>query len=129
MEIWISSEMDSDIAEEFRIANNELEDELKPFLASKQYDLELDSLDCIAILRNDKEFEEIYIYSKKNRDIDFRLVINYGAFKSASFQRRKQLILEMVLRAVDILSNKKGINESAAKKLKADLQLFEVCCD
>jgi len=37
MEIWISSEMDSDIAEEFRIANNELEDELKPFLASKQY--------------------------------------------------------------------------------------------
>ena len=126
MDVWVSAELESDVFDSFRLPNNELEDALKPYLTSKTYDIEPDSLDCIAIIRKDTDFEEHHRYSKNKRDMDFRLIIDYGEFKSASLQRRKKLILEMLIRAADILSEKKGVNKSAVQKLKDDLVEFGI---
>jgi len=124
MKLWVSAEVESDVAEDFRLANNAIEDGLADFLKSKDYDLELDSLDCIAILRNDLEFEEVHRYSPKKRDMDFRLVIDYHEFKKSNFDQQKCLILDMLVRAVSILSTEKAINKAEAFKLRNDLQEF-----
>ena len=124
MKLWVSAEMESDVAEGFRLANNSIEDSLAAFLSSKEYDLKLDSLDCIAILRNDCDFKELHRYSPKKRDMDFRLVIDYLEFKKSTFDQQKCLILDMLIRAVSILSTKKSINKTEALKLRNDLQEF-----
>lgn len=124
MKLWVSAEMESDVAEDFRLANNAIEDSLAAFLASKEYDLELDSLDCIAIIRNDSEFKELHRYSPKKRDMDFRLVIDYFEFKKSTFDQQKSLILDMLIRAVSLLSTKKSVNKAEAVKLRNDIKEF-----
>lgn len=121
MDLWISAEVESDVFDDFRLSNNALEDDLKPFFSNSSYDLALDSLDCIAIIRNDSVFEEVKRYSPKKRDMDFRLAIDHAEFKSSTFEERKALIFEMILRALDILSTKKSINKDHIQRLKNDL--------
>lgn len=124
MKVWISAEIESDIFEAFRISKNELKEKLAVFMSDKEYDLDLDSLDCIAIIRDDDTFSEVQRYSKKNSDMDFRLLIDYQEFKGSTKEQRKQLLLGMLIRAVDILSTKKGVNNSAINQLRNDLVEF-----
>lgn len=124
MKLWLSAETESSVYEDLRHARNSLEDELASFLESKQYEIELDSLNCIIILRNDDVFEEITRYSAKKRDMDFRLAIDFNEFTNSDFNQRKSLILETVIRAVDILSAKKSINKEAVQALRNDIINF-----
>ncbi len=124
MKLWISSETESSVADELRIARNALEDDLAAFLENRSYELELESLDCIIILRNDDDFEEITRYSPKKRDMDFRLAIDFNDFIKSDFKKRKSLILKTIIRAVDILSTKKTINKEAIQALRNDIINF-----
>lgn len=124
MKVWISAEIESDIFEAFRISKNELKEKLVVFMSDKEYELDLDGLDCIAIIRDDDTFSEVQRYSKKNSDMDFRLLIDYQEFKGSTKEQRKQLLLGMLIRAVDILSTKKGVNNSAINQLRNDLIEF-----
>ena len=119
MEVWISGEIESVISDKFRLARIEVESQLRKYLCEKQYDIELDSLDCIAIIRDDSEFCEIQKYSAKKRDMDFRLIINFEQFNQANHTECQRLILGMLQRAVDILGEKISVQE-----LKVDLAEF-----
>ncbi len=119
MEVWIGGEIESVISDKFRLARIEVERQLTQYLSEKHYDIELDSLDCIAIIRDDSEFCEIHNYSAKKRDMDFRLIIDFEQFSQADYRERQNLILSMLLRAVDILGEKIPIQD-----LKADLDEF-----
>tara|TARA_R110000772_G_scaffold157794_2_gene268972 strand:- start:1443 stop:1823 length:381 start_codon:yes stop_codon:yes gene_type:complete len=119
MEVWIGGEIESVISDKFRLARIEVERQLTQYLSEKQYDIELDSLDCIAIIRDDSEFCEIHNYSTKKRDMDFRLIIDFEQFNQANHEECQNLILSMLLRAVDILGEKIPI-----QALKADLNEF-----
>lgn len=124
MQVWISAEMDCEVAEAFRIANCELEDELAAFLGTREYDIELDSFDCIAIIRNDTALEEVHRYSPKRRDMDFRLAIDFEQFRDSSQEERKSLILDMLIRAAELLALKKCVPREEAMRLKQDLVNF-----
>ena len=124
MKLWISSETEVSVFDELRMVTNSVEDELGVYIADKKYDLELDSLDCIIILRNDSAFKEITRYSQKKKDMDFRLSINFDDFVTSNFTKRKSLILETLIRAIDILGTKKTINKDALQNLKDDLVSF-----
>lgn len=124
MDIWIGGEIELTIEDKFRVARSQLENHLSHRLETMSYELELDSLDCIAIIRNDNELEELQSYSKEDRDMDFRLVIDFAEFTVASSKESKKLLLNMLLRAVELLSQNKDINEREALKLKKDLNLI-----
>jgi len=124
MKLWMTSETESSVADDLRLVRNSVEDDLGSYLFDKNYDLELGSLDCIIILRNDDVFEEITRYSPKKRDMDFRLSINFDTFVSSDFGKRKTLVLETIIRAIDILATKKSINKEAIQNLRGDVISF-----
>jgi hypothetical protein len=106
MKLWISGEVYADIADEFRVAILEVERRVNDVLADRDYALPLESWDVIAVIRNDSVFTEITKYSRKKRDMDFRLVIDHAEFKSADANQRKSLICDMLLRSLDLLEAK-----------------------
>ena len=126
MDIWRGGEIESTIEGKFRAARSQLENHLSHRLETMSYELELDSLDCIAIIRNDNELEELQSYSKEDRDMDFRLVIDFAEFTAASSKESKKLLLNMLVRAVELLSQNSDVNEREALKLKKDLDLIGI---
>jgi len=113
MKIWLSSELEGDtVFDGFLKAGNHVEEVIQKVLEDKSYDIRLDSLDCIAIIRNDINqegvvFDEVIRYSPKKKDMDFRLKIDYDKFKNGSDKDREILIYTMLLRSLNILKEKK----------------------
>lgn len=121
MKFWISAEIDKSAFEAFRMACIEVERTLNNRLNSKNYALELDSFDCISVMRGDTVFKERILYSSKKRDMDFRLSMDLNSFLQADHIGQQGQIFAMLLRAADILKTKKGISSDAIEVLKADL--------
>ena len=93
MKLWMSSEVDISLADELRLIRNQIEKSLNAYLKEIGYkNKDLDSLDVIAILRDDDYFDEIKKYRPKKRDTDIRLKIDYNEFKNADENKRKKLI-------------------------------------
>ena len=112
MTVWIGGEvgLDDEDFESYRLTTNQIEKSLNAYLKEIGYkNKDLDSLDIIAILRDDDYFDEIKKYRPKKRDTDIRLKIDYNEFKNADENKRKKLIYEMLLRAIDFLKEEKGL--------------------
>jgi hypothetical protein len=58
--------------------------------------------------------------------MDFRLVIDFAEFTAASSKESKKLLLNMLLRAIELLSQNSDVNEREALKLKKDLDLIGI---
>lgn len=120
MKLWIGGEICADIADEYRHAQNAVEDAINAVIEGKDYDLELDGWDCIAIIRDDEVFGEITRYSPKRRNMDFRLGIGHTQFKSATPAQREAMIMQMLIRSLALLGEKKGISKEGVENLAAD---------
>ncbi len=130
MKFFMSSEVDVEISEDFRILRNQIEFELKK-LESNNYGDSIDELAIIPIVVNlTPEFEEAGFhkervkYSKKNRDTDIRLRIDFHTFLNANTQMRKILIIQNIINSIRAmnLKVKKGFD---GKALEEDiLELF-----
>ena len=66
MKLWIGGEICADIADAFREARLVVERAINAAIGSSDYGLELEAWDCIAIIRDDKAFEERVRFSQKN---------------------------------------------------------------
>lgn len=119
----MSAEYEGNIDDKLRLTQNYVENELNAMIAEKNYAIELDSWDCIVILmkEDDPNFEERYFYSKKKRDMDFRLKIDYQKFLDADELGRERLIYQMLERSLDILI-KKGISSRGIEELRKDIR-------
>ena len=121
MKLWMSAEYEGDIDTELRESSNFVEEEINRVIESKSYPIELESLDCIMIImQDDPNFDEVIKYSKKKRDMDFRLKIDYEKFVSASNEGRQKLIYEMLNRSLELLLSK-GVSEKGIGMLRDDL--------
>ena len=110
MKVWIGGELEKDIHENYRIIRNKIEKSLNAYLEEIGYkNKDLDSLDVITILRDDEYFNEIKKYRPKKRDTDIRLKIDYDSFKNGDENKRKKLIYEMLLRAMNFLKEEKKL--------------------
>lgn len=128
----MSSEVDAVIADEFRELRKEVEKQLKQ-LEGKDYGDEVAEIGIIPMVVNlTPELEaagfhkEKIKYSKKNKDADIRLRINFNEFFNESYEGRKRLLLNNVLESVGALGEKvkKGFNSTA---LQQDIkQLFSM---
>jgi hypothetical protein len=122
MKLWMSAEFSGDIGDGLRLARNFVEDEINTVIEAKDYDIELDGWDCIAIImESDSDFEEVIKYSIKKRDMDFRLRICFENFANADALGQQRLIYQMLLRSLDLLIEK-GVNVSGINALRADVE-------
>ncbi|WP_227429480.1 Imm44 family immunity protein [Psychrobacter sp. I-STPA6b] len=125
MKLWMSAEYSGNISDELRVSQNFVEDEINSIIDGKDYDIDLKSWDCIAVLMKDKKDQERYCeiikYSPKTKDMDFRLQIDYPEFVNGDVKRQQQLIYEMLMRSLDLLIEK-GLNEAGIENLRQDTQ-------
>ena len=106
MKLWIGAEYSGDIGDVLRLTRNHVEDTLLEYLKDKEYEIKLDSWDVIIVLMEDDSYSERTIYWPGRNDMDFRLKIDYEAFKNGDMLTRLQLIFDMLLRSLDILKDK-----------------------
>lgn len=121
MKFWLGAEIDKSAYESFRMARNEVERTLNERLKTNNYELELDSFDCISVMRGDTVFKERILYSPKRRNMDFRLWMELDRFLQADSIGQQAQIFAMLLRAVDILKTKKGVSPAAIAALRDDM--------
>jgi hypothetical protein len=120
MKLWLGAEIEADIADGNKSVRKEIESTINQFLNDKTYDLALKQINLIVILRNDTIYKERTIYSPNKQEMDFRLALNYQAFKAASHQARCKMYISLILRATEILQTK-GLNQSALTRLHHDV--------
>ena len=106
MKVWISGEVDASVGERFS-AMMRVETLRNEALNSQTYDIPLDSWDCIAVIRDDDVFGEITRYSRKKRDMDFRLHIPYAEFIAVSSTQHEAMLFDMLRRSLTILADKR----------------------
>lgn len=68
-----------------------------------------------------KETTEIIRFSKKSKTFDHRLTLSNDAFHKADSAGRKALVIETIMRSLDLME-KKNIPDFDAKALKADVE-------
>ena len=132
MEIFMSGEIDSSVSDLFGEVCNEIEQKLK-VLETNDYGTEVESIGIIPIIVNlspDLEdagfFKERKLFSKKKKDADYRLRIDYAKFVNADREIKKLLILKNVITCIRLLSEK-ATKDFDAKRLENDIfMLFEV---
>ena len=118
----MSAEFSGDIEESLRLASNLVEDKINAVIEAKDYDIELESWDCIAIIMKDEsDFTEVVKYSKKKRDMDFRLRVRFEDFIDTDELGRQSLLYQMLQRSLDLLIEK-GANTSGISVLRADVE-------
>jgi stress-induced morphogen len=121
MKLWISGEIEAAVGDAFRHAMNSVENTINATIESKNYNLPLDGWDCIAILRDDEDFEEVTKYSQKKKDMDFRLKVDYQQFKAGPQLQREKLIYQMLERSLSILKDK-GLPSEGLDELQSDIK-------
>lgn len=117
MKLWIGGEVEAEIADVFRMARNSVESKINNIIQRQHYELPFKSWDCIAIIRNDENFEEIHKFSRKGRDMDFRLKVDCRLFKEGDEHAREQLLYQMLLKSLALLSEK-GVHEPDLEQLR-----------
>ena len=112
MEIFLGAEIEGpatskwfDLQKEFSELLGELKDE--------NYGDSLTSIGIISILMHPEYFEgegykERRYYSRKNKEADIRLRINYSDFVNANNETRKGIYISHILEAITIAGNKAG---------------------
>jgi hypothetical protein len=123
VKVWIGAELEADVADSFREARSKVEKTINATLEGKQYDIALNSWDCIAIIRDDKNFPEITKYSPKKREMDFRLKIDYKAFKEGNQLDREKLIFGMLRNSLSIIKAN-GVFGDGLDNLIADVDFI-----
>jgi len=100
LKIWIGGEIESSIEDDFRKARSKVEKSINENIEKNTYNIPVESWDCIAIVRDDEQLEELFIYDSHNNEMDFRLRVDYQKFLVGNSNEQEQLIFEICLRSL-----------------------------
>lgn len=103
MRIFLSAEVQNEVSEALRRASNKVRKSVVPKLAL-DYGRDIELWGHIAILRPKipPGWGEVIKYHPKDRSAEFRLIIDYQAFKAASGEKQVKILLDSILRSVDL---------------------------
>nr|WP_206704533.1 Imm44 family immunity protein [Bacillus wiedmannii] len=131
-EIFLSGELEGDIAEEFINIISEISSELEK-LNNNNYGSEVEKISIIPIVvKITPEYEaagffkERKLFKKKSKVADFRLRIDYETFSTANYSARKILILKNIIQSIRILGEKAKSDFNAIKLEQDILQVFDI---
>ena len=123
MTLWMSGEIQLDIADQHRSARKEIESAVNAVLESSNYGEALNKWYFISIILEEAPpgFDEINKLRKKEQSFESRLRISYNEFKAADAVGQRRLIMIALLRSVTEMRRcaVKGIDHD---KLESDLR-------
>lgn len=125
MKVWIGGELDSPIADGFRIARNRVEENVNALLTKATYGDGLANLDIIIVISKDPG-KEVYKYSQKKRETDVRIILDYDLFINADLVGRCNSIIGALVRAVTEVVAKYKIKEIDFEGLVRDLTALRI---
>lgn len=120
MVLWMSAEQ----MEECRDANRSVRNEIEPRINELIKDCKLGdyrewAVITIILNENGPDYKEIVRRSIKNKELEFRLKIDYDAFMKADYNGKKKLVLEVLLRSLDLMEKwKKDIKREERDEIK-----------
>jgi len=104
VKLWIGGELETAVGDEWRHARSAVESAVNVLISDIDA-LEANQWDVTAILRDDDVFSERVRFSKKN-GMDIRLRITYEKFLVATPKVRHELIIDMLIRSLEIIQKK-----------------------
>ena len=122
IEIWISGEIDADVAQGYLETRRRIEQEVNTCLRERNYGTGLAEWTFLAIIRRAKDphYPEVIRHKKKARSCEFRLKVSHEAFIRGDEAERDRLLFAAIQRAAEIISSW-AIAEFDGHKLVSDL--------
>ena len=76
----------------------------------------------IILNENGPDYKEIIRRSLKNKELEFRLKIDYNEFMNSDYNHKKKLVLELLIRSLDLMEKWKEIKKEERESIKAIIQ-------
>jgi hypothetical protein len=105
MKLWMSGEIQADVADAYRHARKTVETEVNRLLAEVSLAEKAKEWAFIAIIREEEspDYDEVVKKSPKGKGFEFRLKIPHAQFLAATPSERVGLILKALSRSVDLM--------------------------
>jgi hypothetical protein len=102
MKLWMSGEVDADVAEAYRHARQFVEEMVNQRLQAREIDPAFGKWAVIAIIRREDspDYNEV-ITKDRSGTLEFRLKIDHGTFHKSDADIRRDLVAEMLNRSID----------------------------
>lgn len=118
MKLWMSSEQMQECFE-----NMQIQREIKPKINElikhcTLGDYNVWNVITIVLNENGPNYKEIIRRSLKNRELEFRLKIDYDEFIKSNYEHKKKLVIELLLRSLDLMEKWKEIKKEEREKIK-----------
>lgn len=122
MELWMSSEQMHECFE-----NMQIQREIKPKINELIKNCTLgDYVEWVVITiilnENGPDYKEIIRRSLKNKELEFRLKIDYNEFMNSDYNHKKKLVLELLMRSLDLMEKWKDIKKEERESIKSIIQ-------
>ena len=130
MNFFISGEVNAAVGKDFMNLVREIDKKLLP-LKQKNYGEAVEKIDIIPIVvLITPEYEHFYkerkLFSKKNKDADIRLRIDYEKFLNGDIETRRILILKNIIDSIRIVGMKAKKDFDAITLEKDVLEIFDL---
>lgn len=118
----MSGEIQKEVYDAYRAARKTIEIRVNERLEGEDYGKGLEEWAYIAIIRavDSDDYPEIFKYSKRNKEAEFRLKINYNQFESGSPETQRKLISASLLRALKMMPEI-GVKDIDYNRLMKDI--------
>lgn len=120
MILWMSAEMMADVADLYRDCRKAIEAKFNELISEENLLPHIDQWAFIAMILNENgpDYKEVVRNHIKRKVFEFRLKISHADFKSGNDAQRIELVIESLLRAVDLMVKFK-VSAEDREKLKA----------
>lgn len=122
MELWTSAEVWADFSRTLSAATNHIENVVNERLAGKTYGNGVKEWAFIAILLPPDirdQYPERFKYHKSDKSVEFRLHLDWEAFKTGDEAAHRRLVSKALLRSLDLLDEKR-VPDFDHRKLRED---------
>ena len=122
MLLWMSAEQMHECFE-----NMQIQREIKPKINELIKNCTLGDYKEWAVItiilnENGPDHKEIIRRSLKNKELEFRLKIDYNEFMNSDYNHKKKLVLELLIRSLDLMEKWKEIKKEERESIKAIIQ-------
>jgi hypothetical protein len=122
MELWMSSEQMHECFENMQI-QREIKPKINELIKNCTLgDYTLWGVITIILNENGPDYKEIIRRSLKNKELEFRLKIDYNEFMNSDYNHKKKLVLELLMRSLDLMEKWKDIKKEERESIKSIIQ-------
>jgi hypothetical protein len=122
MQLWMSGELMRDVGDAYSKVLNIVEPTMNTVFRQRDYGEGLRQWAFIAMILGElgpPDYKEIKRYHKRDKSCEFRLRIDYDAFREAHLSERFTLVCEALLRSLSLMEDMK-IPDVNVKALRDD---------